>query len=77
MGTGRERLIMATKNFPPGIHRCGLPEEHVSCPGCGRVHGYKNRKVCASCEECSACCRCQEPEMIMAEAMVDRIMERG
>ena len=35
----------------------GVPEEDVSCPGCGQIYGHHNTKVCKRCEECSSCCK--------------------
>lgn len=42
---------------PHNIHpKWGVPNEDVSCTGCGQLYGTKNRKVCRVCYECSHCC---------------------
>lgn len=39
------------------IEKYGLPREYCSCPGCGRLYGHHNTKVCLHCSECSTCCK--------------------
>lgn len=58
--------------YGPIDQETGMPKEYVSCPGCGKVYGYQNRKACKKCEECAKCHRsevCPEPEWISGHDM--------
>lgn len=52
------------------VEEFGLPRELCSCPGCGRIYGFKNRKVCKNCEECEKCCTCNKKKLVDAHKFV-------
>ena len=51
-----------------------LPQEHISCPGCGRKYGHHNTKVDIHTEECSSCCKemgYSDCEYVTAEEFIE------
>jgi hypothetical protein len=54
-----------------------VPDEEVSCPGCGKLYGHDQTTVCKVCEECSAChpsAVCKKPELVAAETFVEGLL---
>jgi len=57
------------------IGKYGVPKEFTACPSCGFQYGYKKRKVCLSCQECSSCCNCEAPNLVDAKKAISLILE--
>ena len=56
------------------ISKYGVPNDLVSCPGCGDNYGTYNRKICIKCEECSKCCSCEIPKFVNCKEGIEEIL---
>lgn len=57
------------------VEEYGMPRKDISCPGCGRVYGAYNRRVCINCEECSKCCNCGDSGFVSASQFIKHLQE--
>jgi hypothetical protein len=64
----------------------GIPDEYVSCPGCGHKYGYRGRRACTNCDECEPCHKrreqqqanpCTAPNYISGAEMKERAAEQA
>ena len=48
-------VIKFLEKYKKRVNRFDIPDEHVSCPGCGHLY---DDEICTNCEECPICCQC-------------------